>query len=156
MRDMRTARGLVATGIVAGLLVVATPCAPTAWASGTKSPQVSTHKAMKPYRCELKLRSGRPLGPAHESSGYAADAADDTRSAPRHPSPAVGGGNVAVVIPAVAFIRAHGARWVVTTNTGAPPNASETFYYLSHGKAGVVGPTVRSVVLARCTTHDHH
>ncbi len=61
-----------------------------------------------------------------------------------------------VVIPSVVIVRAHGTKWVVTTNTGAPPNRNETFYYVSHGKGGLADPNVRAVVLERCTSRDHH
>ena len=143
-------------GSMAFLLAVAVGGAPAAWASGTRNVQVKTvHRRTMPYRCQLKVGSGLLRGPGRRPVGRAGDVADDdARSGARPAGPSAGRGNLAVAIPAVVIIRAHGTRFVVTTNTGGPPNQGETFYYLAQGETGVAGPAVGSVVLARCTSHD--
>jgi hypothetical protein len=59
-------------------------------------------------------------------------------------------GNLAVAIPPVVLIRPDHHRLVVTTNTGEPPQAQDTFYYIAHGTARLARPGLRQRVLSKC------
>jgi hypothetical protein len=64
---------------------------------------------------------------------------------------AEGSGNVTVAIPPVVLIRTRDHRLVVTTNTGKPPQAQDTFYYIAHaGSARLARPALRQRVLSKC------
>jgi P pilus assembly chaperone PapD len=55
-----------------------------------------------------------------------------------------------VAIPPVVLIRPHNRRLVVTTNTGQPPQAQDTFYYIVHNTARVARPALRQRILSKC------
>jgi hypothetical protein len=61
-----------------------------------------------------------------------------------------GSANMTVSIPPVVLIRSHGHRLVVTTNTGEPPQPTDTFYVIAPGRGHLAGPALRQRVLTRC------
>jgi hypothetical protein len=67
-----------------------------------------------------------------------------------------GKGNLIVDIPSVVFIRSRGRRWYVTTNTGKPPQETDSFYVVAHDKASLATATLTRLVLSECAASDGH
>jgi hypothetical protein len=63
-------------------------------------------------------------------------------------------GNLAVEIPPMTFIRRHGRQLFVSTNTGMPPGAGDTFYYVGYGGYGV-SRSLRDRILQDCSVKGH-
>lgn len=146
---MRKGAGLVVAASVTLLALGgvdrrAMPWSPVdATAAVVKSPAVNTRPS-RPGVCILWVGVGTPRSPSPQiASGPAAGAEGGG-----------GAGNLTVAIPPVVFIRAHGRRLVVTTNTGEPPQSQDEFYLTARGVTRVAPAHLRARVLAKCTDQD--
>jgi hypothetical protein len=59
-------------------------------------------------------------------------------------------GNVVVGIPPTVFIRLVGPWLLVTTNTGAPPRATDTFELIAHNHASIAAAALQHQVELTC------
>jgi hypothetical protein len=62
-----------------------------------------------------------------------------------------GSGNLVVGIPPTVFIRVIGRWLIVTTNTGAAPQPSDTFYTIADGHAALADRPTRRLVIVVCS-----
>jgi hypothetical protein len=96
--------------------------------------------------CTLTAAFPTPLAPDHPSVPVTGT----------HHGHAAGSGNLVVDIPPSVFIRAHGSRLVITTNTGRPPTLGDTFFYIARGEAVIADRRVRRQVVSGCAVDFSH
>jgi hypothetical protein len=144
---MRKRAGLVLLGSVTLLALGGIDSSAMPWSSVdataavVKSPVVTSVRPSRPGVCILWTRIGTPRSSTLQgASEPAADAGSGG-----------GGGNLTVAIPPVVFIRAHGRRLIVTTNTGESPQSQDEFYYTARGTTRLASARLRARVLAKCT-----
>jgi hypothetical protein len=70
----------------------------------------------------------------------------------RHARAGKGSGTVSARVPRAVFVRVEGSDLVVTTNTGATPQGSDTYYYVRDGHAGLAPPRIVAAVRTACRT----
>jgi hypothetical protein len=108
------------------------------WASSAAPPRPVTGEGTT-----CVLTANGPLPPASPTAVV-------PPSPTRHPHHGYGAGNVVVAIPRTVFIHVIGQWLVVTTNTGAPPQPTDTFYAIANSHATIADESLRQRVELGC------